>query len=290
LYNQLQRSFIHSYNPYIQLVKKYQIHSKRQIEPISTEYLDSSSVIQEENIALLKNAIELWRSASQATDAIAPILFHYSWHCLNSFFAYSFFRWNPKHSQSHGINIGKINNDIGKIQITISNNGLFSRLIDAWTCLGASLAFSKYLPIMQEGMYDVKPNELYFLKESNTVELSTLMNFKPVEDYERKYWNDYGRTNLIQNTSFKNSMNIPTRIMQSYLILFVASSLARYRPILWALILSGNNNQNAHFSLQYRNALLMYTQFGINSISFLSQLSKLNNNLLHGKFELKPIP
>jgi hypothetical protein len=37
----------------------------RAIHPISVEYLDKNPEVAEENVALLKNAIELWRSAAQ---------------------------------------------------------------------------------------------------------------------------------------------------------------------------------------------------------------------------------
>lgn len=290
LYRFFSKQFIQAYTPYQQLVKQYKVKASIQIEPITEEYINENSEVQEENIALLKNAIELWRSASQSSDAIAPILFHYSWHCFNSFFSYTFFRWNPRHSQSHGINIGHISDNIEDIQVTVSKNGLFSRLIDSWTCLGASLAFSQFLPILKDGRFTFKENELYFLKSSNSFRLIDLLRFNPVEDFERKYWNTYGRDELIQNVSFSNSMNMPTGILRSYLILFVASSLARYRPILWSSILAGESEGKAVFALAYRDALLKYTQFGVNSFSLLNQSSRFVQDIMHGKLTLKLLP
>ena len=79
-------------------------------------------------------------------------------------------------------------------------------------------------------------------------------------------------------------MGTPTRIMQSYLVLFVASSIARYRPILWASILSGDTDEKAAFALSYRDALLKYAQFGSNSTSFLHLSGKLLNDLMQDKF------
>ena len=85
-------------------------------------------------------------------------------------------------------------------------------------------------------------------------------------------------------------MGTPTRIMQSYLILFVASSIARYRPILWASILSGDTKEKAAFALFYKEALLKYAEFGLNSASFLHLFGKLLDDLMQGKFELKHLP
>jgi hypothetical protein len=116
------------------------------------------------------------------------------------------------------------------------------------------------------------------------------MKLDPVNDYERAYWSTFGRGKLLQNTSFSNSMNLPTRILQSYLILFVASSVARYRPILWSSILSGGIEGEAAFASAYRSALLTYAQFGLNSHNFLNQLESLMSKLMRGEFELKKLP
>jgi hypothetical protein len=78
--------------------------------------------------------------------------------------------------------------------------------------------------------------------------------------------------------------------MKSYIILFAVSSIARYRPILWSSILSGENEDKGRFALEYRNALLRYGQFGINSISFLHEFSNVLFDLMKGKFKLKHLP
>jgi hypothetical protein len=116
-----------------------------------------------------------------------------------------------------------------------------------------------------------------------------LLNFNPY-DHERAYWKEFGREKLVMNPSFNFWMGKPTRIVQSYLILFVASSIARYRPILWASILSGDTKEKADFALSYRDALLEYAQFGVNSASFLQLFSNLLNDLMQNKFELKHLP
>jgi hypothetical protein len=289
-YKVFQKRFIDAYSHYEYLVERYREVGKRAIHPISEEYLDKNPEVAEENVALLKNAIELWRSAAQTTDAIAPILFHYSWHCFNSFFVYTFFRWEPQHSQSHGIRIFNLNDNVGEIKIQFLKDGLFQRLVDAWTCMGASLAFSAYLPIFEEGKVEFQSNQIYVLQESNCLNLAQLLNFDPVKDYENVFWNTFGREKLLQNPSFSNSMSVPTRILKNYLILFAASSIARYRPILWSSILSGETEDKTAFALAYRNALLMYAHFDINSLSFLHQFSLLINDLMNGKFELKKLP
>lgn len=284
-YNTLQKKLIALFSPYESLFNSYRKATNTQIFPISKDYLDKNSEIPEENVALLKNAIELWRNAAQTTEAIAPILFHYSWHCFNSFFAYTFFRWGQKHSQSHGVRVSNMTDNIEKIKITLSKkDGVFQRTMDTWSCLGGNMAFSEVLPVHIKGYdFEFHSNQMPFFQESNSCELGQLLSFDPY-NHERLYWKKFGRKGLIMNPSFNFWMGTPTRIMQSYLILFVASSIARYRPILWASILSGDTKEKAAFALSYRDALLKYAQFGLNSTSFLHLSGKLFNDLMQDKF------
>jgi hypothetical protein len=60
----------------------------------------------------------------------------------------------------------------------------------------------------------------------------------------------------------------------------------RYRPILWDSILSGETHDEANFALAYRDALLKFSQSGINSMSFLHRFRNLVFNIMRGKFEL----
>ena len=289
-YKTLQNKFITLYSPYESLLKSYREATNTQVYPISENYLDKNSEVPEENVALLKNAIELWRNAAQTTEAIAPILFHYSWHCFNSFFAYTFFRWGQKHSQSHGVYVANMTDDIEKIKITLSKtDGIFQRTMDTWSCLGANLAFSTVLPAFEGKEIVFRSNQMPVFQKSNCCVLGQLLNFDPY-DHERLYWKEFGRKELVMNPSFNYWMGTPTRIMQSYLILFVASSIARYRPILWASILSGDTKEKAAFALSYRDALLKYAEFGLNSASFLHLFGKLLYDLMQGKFEFKHLP
>lgn len=139
--------------------------------------------------------------------------------------------------------------------------------------------------MFKEDSIDFLPNEWWLLKDSKCLELSKLINFDPNE-FTRGYWRTFGRTNLVHNDSFSNSTGLPTSVLKGYLILFAASSIARYRPILWSSILTGENEDKAAFALAYRNALLTFSQFGINSNSFLNRFSiftvdimKVNSNL-----------
>lgn len=291
----LQKRFIDAYAPYEHLAEQYRSVTKREVYPITEEYLTENPEVTEQNIALLKNAMELWRNASQTTAAIAPILFHYSWHCFNSFFAYTFFRWKPQHGSSHGIDIPSetMDADISNANIRVKEEnkqgetkGLFQRLIDSWALLGTSPAFSGFVLKIVNSRIEFQPNELYLLKTTKRLSLKQLLDYDPVNNYERAYWKIDSSKIFAHNLAFSNSMNLPTRILQSYLILFFASSVARYRPIVWSNILAGRTGDEVNFALSYRHALLTYAQFGINSQSFLHQFSSLINQLKIGQFKI----
>jgi len=299
-YEAFQKRVIDVYAPYRYLAERYSKIVKRKIFCVTEEYLEENPDVAAQNVALLKNAMELWRAASRTSDAVAPILYHYSWHCFNSFFAYTFFGWEPTHSTSHGVKVPSktLSENLEDIEIRFPKikdemtRGLFQRLIDAWTLLGASLAFSPFLPVFEGKEITFKQNKLYLLGKSRNLPLKQLLTFNPVEDFERKYWKSYGRDNLLQNTSLSNSMNLPTRIMKNYLTIFVASSIARYRPILWTSILIGEKPNQTDFALQSRHALLHYALFDhlTSNRSLLYQLSRLLEDVKKGKFELKKLP
>ena len=69
-------------------------------------------------------------------------------------------------------------------------------------------------------------------------------------------------------TTLFNNLKGATRVVRDYLILFVASSIARSRPNLWSSTLRGETNDKVVFTLATRNALLGYTRFDINNSSY----------------------
>ena len=61
-------------------------------------------------------------------------------------------------------------------------------------------------------------------------------------------------------------------------------------PFFGLLFYQGLHNSKVAFALSYREALLIYAQFGINSQSLLQRFSFLMSDLIEGKFELKKHP
>lgn len=292
-YKELLKQIIDVYTPYKYIVERYSKKVNRTIYPITEQYLKEKPEVAEQNIMLLKNAMELWRTASQTSDAVAPILYHYSWHCFNSFFTYTFFRWDPQHAGSHGISIPSetLTESIKEIKIRFREEkdevtrGLFQRLIDTWILLGASPAFSPFLPVFKSNEIGFIPNTQYLLSSSHSLPVKRLLTLNCV-DYERKLYSDL-RKKLINCPVLMNSISAPTRNLKSYLIIFVASSLARYRPILWNSVLIGRNSVQSNFALYFRNALMEYTIGQTWTSGLLYQISQLLRGIAKGKFEFR---
>lgn len=285
-YKSLQKRIIDVYAPYRYIVKRYSKKVRRKIYPVTEEYLEENPEVAEQNVALLKNAMELWRVASQTTDAVAPMLYHYSWHCFNSLFAYTFFRWEPQHARSHGIRISRWSDNIGEITIQfLKQGGLFQRLIDTWTLLGTSPAFSPFIPMFEGDEIKFIPNTHYLLNGSNYLSVEQLLTFNSA-DYERTLHSDL-RKKLINCPVLQNSISAPTDDLKSYLIVFAASNLARYRPILWNSVLVGENAVQSSFALHSRKALMEYTLGVPATTGLLYQISQLLRGIAQGKFEFK---
>jgi len=150
-YKTLQFQIAKTFVPYKDAIRRYSERSNQSIEAITTEYLQEHPEVSIQNVALLKNAIELWKTASQTSDMVAPVLYHYSIHCFISFFNYTFFKWDPPHARSHGITISRWGKKLSDVEVGISQSkkSLFQRFVDTWILLGACLAFSPHLPIME---------------------------------------------------------------------------------------------------------------------------------------------
>jgi hypothetical protein len=294
-YQLLQKEIVKKYIPLQHIVENYSKKVNRKIYPITEEYLKENPEILKQNVALLKNAMELWREATHTTDAVAPILYHYSWHCFNSFFVYTFFHWEPMHSNSHGVNIINWCENIEKIQIQFlkqedtNTKGIFQRLIDTWTLLGASTAFSSFLPVFEGEEIEFISNNYNLLKNSNSLKLKDLNDFNSI-NYEKSLVSDLGKR-LIFCPFLANSTYLPTDILRSYLIIFSSSSLARYRPVFWDSILLGERSELAQFALQYRDALLEYTLGKkMQTLDFLNQVERIFRSVIEGNFSLKKKP
>jgi hypothetical protein len=287
-YKILQGQVAETYATYADVVKRYSEAVKRTISPLTKEYLDEHPEVADQNVALLKNSIELWRTARSTTDAVSPLLYHYSWHCLNSFFAYTLFQWEPQHSSSHGVTV-ILKDKLEDIQIRISHTekSLFQRLIDTWTLLAVPLAFSPLLPMVKNEKLDFAPNKNYLPERavdgSWQLSLPKLLAFDPT-----KFENDlYSQDAKRELPSCRGGFSSPNATLKGYLVFFVASTLARYRPVKWHSILAGETSEESDFASHSHQALQQCTVGGTTyAEGFLAQINSVFNDIEERRFKL----
>jgi len=288
-YETLQQHIIGAYAPLQYVVERYRQESKRQVNALSKVKTE----VTEQNIALLKNSIELWTAASKSTDAVIPMLYHYSWHCFNSFLAYTFFGWQPPHAESHGINVEKWSDNIEEIKIRLPRGGrrdksIFQRFVDMWTLLGGCSPYSRLLPTWEDDKIRFRPNDHSIeLDSDNCLSAKQLLAVDSGE-FGRKLRDD-GKLNLVgwEIYPFDASIDLPTVALTSYVIIFVVSSLARYRPSTWNSVLMGKTEAQSNLLKSFEKALKAHTLERQGRTSNLDQIQGLFSHFTRGKFELK---
>lgn len=277
-YQVLQDQIIQSYMPYRYMIERYSESSGRKVQILTEEDIHTLK-IKSRNIALLKNAIQLWKDAFDTSESIAPVLFHYSVHCFTAFFIYSFFRWDPEHAKSHGIRISRWDENILDIQIL--NKGLFQRLVDTWILLGATPMFSPLLGVYEGEEIHYVENDNYLLKNDNRITLRNLLEM----DFEKMVHQIISnQKNKITRVPSLNELLIgPNEDLRNYLILFTASSIARYRPLIWESILLGHTKEQSDFGIKTTGAIEMLLRSGL-----INNVSKIFQEIKNGRFSIMP--
>jgi len=261
-YKNLQKDIISAYSTDIEIIELYKKITNRSVHPITLDYLEKNR-IYEHNVSLIKNAIEMWRKAIETSDSIAPILFHYSIHCFMSFFNYTFFSWRLPHAKGHGITIS-LTDEIEEIKIIFQRNGIFQRLIDSWSLLGVPMLFSSVIPnindinvpFLIDNETPFKRNDMYPLFKKNKLSFLQFLQLD-IKKFSNNLRSE-SREGAINALHSSYSIVDANYGVLSYLILFIASCIARYRPILWQSLLQGNDKFSALFIELYNDSLKNY--------------------------------
>jgi hypothetical protein len=263
-YEQMIKMIVDRYQPYNYLVDSYnEITESSKIHPIKEEDLTkNNSEILDQNISLIRDSMEFYRMISLASDYVSPVLYHYSWHCFNSFLNYSLFTWEQPHANSHGVKISRWDENINDIELQFvkqDKSGIFQRCVETWTLMGTYNPFITHIPIYcEDDKIIFVPNDEYLLRESRSIKLKTLLEYNSGE-FEIRLYKKYAKK-LINNLSVINWCSLPTNNLINYLIIFVASNIARYRPSLWNKVLRGETKEQSNFALKVRKATIEYTQ------------------------------
>lgn len=203
-----------------------------------------------QNIIFLRNANQLWSEAKNVTDSIRPILLYYSWQQFNAFFIYTLFNWG-KPSQGHGVryNLGVEKPDeIEGISIEFHNNGFFRRLVDTFVVLGNPSAYGPWIPLGENQGLFFEENRIESRLTLNKMKLVDVLKFDP-QKFDLEFKSIYPKRYY--------GSHIDT-LLTDFLLIFIASNIARYRPHLWQDILIGKGNIDAEYNLKLKKAYRNY--------------------------------
>jgi len=194
---------------------KEQLGLPQQISPLSNLTLQSPEFLPKQTV-MLSQAEYLGKIAKSAPIEAKPILYHYAENSLFSFFVYSIIAFTPTHSSSHGMQI-RWNSNIDDIEVSFSDSGFFSRIVDCYTICGCESSFSS-IEYNKTSQSFTGRQHAFSLRNNPTIKVKDLIQH---------------RLNLGSTSSGFQCDVI------DFVLLFVCSSLARYRPYMWIELTRG---------------------------------------------------
>jgi len=238
-YETMRCKLISVFNPLMSdSVRRYSELQRRISPSIQLTTMENKDVFKEDNIQninYLKNALEFLQYSCEGSKSIQPILFHYSWQFFVAFFTNSLFQWASAPT-GHGIHTTKLD-ALPDLRISFDGGGSFGKLVDCLTVLGIPTFRSLWLPIPENKSLRFEANDLHNrLPCKKKVCLPELLDFD-VDAFCREVEAKY------QSSGYATNMEVRyiNEEVLGYIIVFVASNIARYRPALWHKVIEGTD-------------------------------------------------
>jgi hypothetical protein len=208
-----------------------------------------------ENTTYLKNAFSFIKFKANSPQEIEPILFHYSWQFFVAFFKNTFFKWSSR-PQSHGMHT-VLADQLTDVKLTLSRkpSGSFQQLIDCLTVLGIPTVWSEWLPVPKERLLMFERNDLSNGLGGNKFSVECLLNFD-ISKFVREVNQMYGKMGF---GAFDDRLLFINEEIVDYVLVFVASNLARYKPALWNRVIRGEDDLSADLHKRIQDAYAHYT-------------------------------
>ena len=249
---------LHSQNKYSSLVSRYA--EKKDTDPprpLSKKYLAKNRIwLSRQNVRFIENARETYEAGLRASSHIKPILYHYSWHSFLAFLMYTFMRFDGR-ARGHGITVTKMErNEINLDFHPFRKKGFFQRVLDTLTILGYPLAFARWIPILKEKdtlvFMENTISPFADIKRINLKDILTFNQHDYIREFMAKFESKHPRTHELAN------MN---ECVRSFITLFTASTITRYKPQVWSEILEGEREYESMSLTQVRDSYENYVYF-----------------------------
>ena len=225
-------------------------YSKRRTRdhPLLIRMEDQESLVRQ-NTIFLRNSSEFWEAAQEVTEFIKPVLYHYSFQQFGAFFVYTMFKW-PMPSSGHGIRC-QLSENIEEIGVEFRATGFFKRLLDTFIVLGRPTAYGSWIPLGSKEGVVFKENTIPLRIPTDRVKLTEILDFKPLS-FAKAFKSMHPNAHYDRGLDYR---------LTDYLVIFIASNIARYRPNLWRMIISGRSKTEARFNLRVKTAYVNYVDF-----------------------------
>lgn len=199
------------------IAKKHELNLPGIPSLISDDTILSKEFLTEQTI-LFSQSQYFGKVAKDSPMEVKPLLYYYAENSLYEFFISSLFSYNSK-SGGHGLVIDW-NSNINNVAVQIKKNGMFSRIIDCYSMLKADSVFSSLTFNHKTKDFD-KNNSEYSIQKEPTLTLEQVLSMRQkIDRFSKGYTFD------------------PIE----FLLLFIASSLARYKPYFWNEIVRGEKD------------------------------------------------
>lgn len=176
------------------------------------------------NVIFLKQAQNFGKLAKDSLPEVKPLLLYYAENQLFAFFINSIFHFDGS-SKGHGLSMN--GDSYENIGIEFQKSGFFQRIVNSYTILGAPWVFSPFRKTSSGG-FESSDNE-FSINNQPVLSLKRLIELK-----NHVKPDPYGY--VFDQTDF--------------LFLFLASSLARYKPDIWHSIVNGENRDEIAYFKQ----------------------------------------
>jgi hypothetical protein len=197
-----------------------------------------------------------------ADPYVKPILLYYSCAQLCGLYSRVFFNWTGK--RGHGLECGHQGNptDVGKTVVTSKNYGTFPRLETALFLLtGWPSCFSELVTYSTKPTAHSGPGE--YLENFCKEEICTPIPKLSLEDIYRFDYGTQLRAVRLRHGFHKFNGLTSTAFLLDVIVLYMASSLARYDVLGWREILDGRNNP---YRKVFEEAFERYRSFTVDAI------------------------
>jgi hypothetical protein len=167
------------------------------------------------------------------------------------------FTWNSS-ARGHGIS-ARISDSLSEIEVGFSHKstGSFQRLIDCYSVLGIPTIFSQWLPFPKNQPPEYQKNDLqHALSSECKYRLTDLLTFR-VTDFENEIGQKYGK---LQYKSFNDHLRSINEELLGYVIVFVASNIARYRPAMWRKVIDAQDDLSFRMHESTINSYSLYVR------------------------------